>query len=141
MDYNPFILEVMGSNMEFSLVVFTPGNLIRYVTKEQDVAFSITRSKKKLVRNGDDPSLGNVLQEINGRRKLSQAEAFYRVDNSLCLTETNMKAVSVDADLPHERLLVGLEGGLEGNAVPAGTPAQMLSTFWILVRVGDSGVS
>ena len=104
-DYNPFILEAMGSNMEFSLVVFTPGNLVHYVTKEEHKAFGITGSKRRLVRDGEIPSLENVLKEINGRRELSQAEAFYRVDNSLFLTETNLKAVSVDCDLPHERLL------------------------------------
>ena len=36
-DYNPFVLEAMGSNMELSLVMFTPHNLVRYITKEQDV--------------------------------------------------------------------------------------------------------
>ena len=45
--YNPFMLEVMGSNVEFSLVVFAPQNLVRYITKEQNVAFSVTRSVKK----------------------------------------------------------------------------------------------
>ena len=104
-DYNPFVLEAMGSNMEFSLVVFTPHNLIRYITKEQDVAFSITKSMKELSENGEDQSLENVLKVIDRARKLSQPEAFYRVDNSLSLSETNLPAESICSDFPINRPL------------------------------------
>ena len=119
-DYNPFVLEAMGSNMELSLVMFTPHNLVRYITKEQDVAFSVTRSRKTLIRDGVDPSLENVLKVIDGARKLSQPEAFYRVDNSLSLSETNLRAESVCSDFPVNRPLhlIPDQSGQVFNGIP-----------------------
>ena len=102
-DYNPFILEVLGSNMELSLITFTPGNVVEYITKEKDFAFSLNEARNNLIENEEAPSLENVLKSINDDRMLSLAEAFYRVDSSLSLTETNLPVLYVDADLPHKR--------------------------------------
>ena len=61
------------------------------------------KAVENLLREGEDASLENVLEAIGEKRKLSLAEAFYRVDNSLILTETNMPADSVDPNLPQRR--------------------------------------
>ena len=102
-DYNPFLLEEMASNMELSLVVFTPKKLLNYITKEQKAAFSITEAVREVIENGEDSTLENVLKVINSSRTLSLAEAFYRVDTSLFLTESNMPVLHIDSDLPHKR--------------------------------------
>ena len=104
-DYNPHILEAMEANMEMSLITFTPENVVKYITKERNRAFSITRSRKELMEDGEEPSVGNLLRKMNQSRRLSLAEAFYRIDSSLYLTETNMPALSVDSDLPFRRRL------------------------------------
>ena len=102
-DYNPFLLEAIEANMELSLVVYTPTNLVRYITKERYEGFNMKKAVEDLLKEGEDASLENVLKAIDEKRKLSLAEAFYRVDNSLFLTETNMPADSVDSDLPQRR--------------------------------------
>ena len=103
-DYNPFMLEAMQSNMELSLVVYTPWKVLEYITKEQQEAFGMKRSLDQLKHEDKDPSIENVLNLIDTARKLSLSEAFYRIDSSLYLTETNMTAFAVEADLPNRRL-------------------------------------
>ena len=102
-DYNPFLLEAMESNMELSLITYTPHRVVEYITKEKHRAFSLNKASKKLMRRWDDVSLGNILEVINEDRNLSLPEAFYRVDRSLSLSATNMPVIHVDADLPHQR--------------------------------------
>ena len=104
-DYNPFMLEAMESNMELRLIVHTPIKVVEYITKEQNVAFGIKKSVEHLLRHEEDPSIHNVLRLINDARHLSLPEAFYRVDNSLYLSETNLTSFAVDADLPSKRRL------------------------------------
>ena len=112
-DYNPILLESMQSNMELSLVVFTPQKVIKYITKEQKTAFGMNKARKELVDTFQDPSLENILRVFNESRMLSLAEAFYRVDSSLSLSESNMPVYTVDTDLPHKRkrFFVKYEGG------------------------------
>ena len=102
-DYNPILLETMQSNMELSLVVFTPEKVLKYITKEQETAFSMNKARMKLIDTFEDPSLENILRVFNESRMLSLAMAFYRVDSSLSLSESNMPVYTIDTNLPHKR--------------------------------------
>ena len=102
-DYNPFCLEAMRSNMELSLVLHTPKKCIEYMTKAQKHPSSHRNVVNRLKEMGEAASLENILKRMSDLREVSLSEAFFRIDDSLSLSETNAQVVFVNTNFPENR--------------------------------------
>ena len=101
-DYNPYLLESMRSNMEVRYVTHTPNLLINYVTKAENKP-SIENVLKDIQRTGGPITGANVASKVQDYRKISLPEAFFRIDTKLFFVNTNLQVVFVNTNFPHER--------------------------------------
>ena len=102
-NYNPFCLEAMRSNMELSLVLHTPMKCLQYMTKAQKKPSSHRNVVNRLKEMGEATSLGNILKRMSDLREVGLDEAFFRIDDSLSLSETNAPVVFVNTNFPENR--------------------------------------
>ena len=102
-DYNPFCLEAMQSNMELRFVLHTPIKLIEYMTKAQKSLGTHRKVVTSLKANGIDTSLVNILKGMSEHRSVNLSEAFFRIDDDLPLSETNLPVEFVNTNFPNNR--------------------------------------
>ena len=100
-DYNPFCLEAMRSNMSMALVTHTPEKVIEYITKSQNQNDSgiVSFLEQKAPSNCRE----QLVERAKCHRKVSLNEACYRIDNSLKLSETNIEVSFINIKFPEDR--------------------------------------
>ena len=101
-DYNPFLLEGMRSNMEVRYVTHTPHLLINYVTKAESKP-NIEKVIADIRRTGGQVTGASIATQAQNYRKVSLPEAFFRIDTRLSLSNTNVQVVNVNTKFPHLR--------------------------------------
>ena len=101
-DYNPYLLECMKSNMEVRYVTHTPHLLIDYVTKAENKP-DIERLIKDIRNTGGTVTGAAVASRAQDYRKVSLQEAFFRIDTRLSFSNTNLQVVYVNTNFPHNR--------------------------------------
>ena len=103
LDYNPFCIEAMRSNMSLSLVLYTPEKVIEYITKAQNRPNSQHQVVKNLREKGEAATVDQIVRRMAELREVSLAEAFFRIDDSLNLSEANVKVEFVNTNFPENR--------------------------------------
>ena len=101
-DYNPYLLEGMRSNMEVRYVTHTPHLLINYVTKAENKP-NIERVIDDIKNAGGPVNGARVASHAQDYRKVSLPEAFFRIDTRLSLSNTNVQVNFVNTKFPHLR--------------------------------------
>ena len=101
-DYNPYLLECMKSNMEVRYVTHTPSLLVKYVTKAANKP-NIDRVIEDIRRAGGPITGASVATHAQNYRKVSLPEAFFRIDSRLFLSNTNIQVVNVNTNFPNNR--------------------------------------
>ena len=101
-DYNPYLLEAMRSNMEVRYVTHTPHLLINYVTKAEDKP-NIERVIEDIKKAGGTVTGARIASQTQDYRKVSLPEAFFRIDTRLTLSNTNVQVNFVNTKFPHLR--------------------------------------
>jgi hypothetical protein len=125
--YNPYLLEAMRSNMEVSLVMYTPEVVLRYITKGQSRPDS-SRAVKQLVEEHDMSKTSDVISRIKSMREVSEAEAYFRLDRDLSLSSTNLTVEWVNTAFPVNRTgSFKLADGPDGIELP-GKPGNYVRT-------------
>ena len=100
-DYNPYCLEAMKSNMAIEVITHTPLNVLNYITKAKDKNNSSLNSF--LEKATPSSCRKQILDRVASHRKVSLNEAFYRIDDSLVLSESNLAVVFVNVKFPELR--------------------------------------
>ena len=101
MDYNPYCLEAIRSNMAMELITHTPMKVIDYITKAKDIENSshLPFFEQKVPSSNRK----QIIDTAKNHRKVSINEAFYRIDNSLRLSESNVDVVYLNIKFPEDR--------------------------------------
>ena len=102
MDYSPYLLECMKSNMEVRYVTHTPNLLINYVTKAENKP-NIEKVIKDIQTTGGTITGAAVATRAQDYRKVSLEEAFFRIDTRLFFSNTNLQVVYVNTNFPGKR--------------------------------------
>ena len=101
-DYNPYLLESMRSNLEVRIVTHTPDLLIDYITKAEKKPGSQSVIKD-LHEKGEPISAAKIARRAEDYREVSLAEAYFRIDDTLTLAETNIPVVFINTNFPNMR--------------------------------------
>ena len=101
-DYNPYFLESMRSNMEVRYVTHTPHLLINYISKAEEKP-NIKKVIEDIKRTGGTVSGAAVATRAQDYRKVSLPEAFFRIDTRLNFSNTNLQVLFVNTNFPDER--------------------------------------
>ena len=101
-DYSPYLLECMKSNMEVRYVTHTPNLLINYVTKAENKP-NIEKVIKDIQTTGGTITGAAVATRAQDYRKVSLEEAFFRIDTRLFFSNTNLQVVYVNTNFPSKR--------------------------------------
>ena len=101
-DYNPYLLECMRSNMEVRYVTHTPSLLVDYVTKAEHKP-DIDKVIEDIRKAGGPVTGASVATHAQDYRKVSLPEAFFRIDTRLFLSNSNVKVVYVNTSFPTKR--------------------------------------
>ena len=104
-DYNPYLMEGMRSNMEARYVIHTPHLLLNYVTKSENKP-NIETLINNIKRTGGPVTGASIASIAQDYRKVSLPEAFFRIDTRLTLVNTNIQVVYVNTKFPHLRGLM-----------------------------------
>ena len=125
--YNPYLLEAMRSNMEVSLVLFTPEVLLKYITKSQGRPDS-SHIVKRLREDQAISNTRDLSTRIKTMREVSEAEAYFRLDRDLSLSSTNLTVEWVNTAFPGSRTgSFKLDDGPDGIPLP-GKPGHYVRT-------------
>ena len=101
-DYNPYLLEAMRSNMEVRIVTHTPELVVDYVTKAKDKPSS-QRVIQDIQEKGEPVTAARIASRAQDYREVSLAEAFFRIDDTLKMSETNLRVVFASTNFPELR--------------------------------------
>ena len=87
--------------MALEVITHTPLNVLNYITKAKDKNNS---SLNSFLEKATPPSCRKqILDRVASHRKVSLNEAFYRIDDSLVLSESNLAVVFVNVRFPELR--------------------------------------
>ena len=114
-DFNPYCLEAMQSNMEVKLILATPGNVLSYVTKAGNAG---RRASVADALDGQGPSMQvkKIAARARDMREICEAEAFFRMDSQMHMSDSNVTTVWVNTDFPERRASTFVrveDGGIE----------------------------
>ena len=115
------------------LILYTPSTVVNYITKSSERPKFQTETIRKLKENrGCTDELNRRLK--NCMREVSEAEAFFRLDPELTLSETNLNVVFVNTALPQKRTgsYVRTEDENDVSTNLAGKPGQFVRTSGLL---------
>ena len=73
------------------------------MTKAQDGPGTRRKVVNSLKANGIESSLVNILKGMSDLRRVNLAEAFFRIDDNLPLSETNLPVEFVNTNFPDNR--------------------------------------
>ena len=116
MDYNPYCLEAIRSNMAMELVTHTPLKVIDYMTKAKDIENS--SHLPFIEQKAPSKCRKQIIERVRNHRKVSANEAFYRIDNTLRLSETNADVLFVNVKFPEHRFSTLFKVNEEGFKIP-----------------------
>ena len=102
-DYNPYCLEAMRSNMEVKLIMATPKEVLKYVTKASKTNDNQSIIVDKLKKENKSVSAQKVADRAAKSREVCQSEAFFRIDRNMHLADTNVTTVWLNSDFPDNR--------------------------------------
>ena len=99
--YNPYLLEAMRSNMDVSLILHTPNDVLDYITKGGGNPY--LRQKNHSVKKVKALVGPRAAGRIDQMKEVSEAEAYFRLDPDLSLSDTNLTVEWANAVLPQNR--------------------------------------
>ena len=117
-DYNPYCLEAMRSNLAFELITHTPDKVTAYITKAKHKMGGKTKVENQLKRNATTVSGQKIADRAREQREVSLPEAYFRIDGSLKLAESNMEVLYVCTKFPEDRSSSYMKAEEDGIRIP-----------------------
>ena len=122
-EYNPHCLEEMRSNMAIKLITKTPQKVVNYITKGSGRKFhdyengSLQSVVKCLEEKNDDVG-ESLVRRVKQMVEVCQAEALFRIDPNLSMSNTNVAVTWVNTSFPRERGAVYARVEEDGEELP-----------------------
>ena len=122
-EYNPYCLEEMRSNMAIKLITKTPQKVVNYITKGSGRKFhdyenGSLRSVVKCLEEKNDDVGESLVRRVKQMMEVCQAEALFRIDPNLSMSNTNVAVTWVNTSFPRERGAVYARVEEDGEELP-----------------------
>ena len=128
--YNPYLLEAMRSNMDVSLILHTPYDVLDYISKGGGDRYQ--RQKNHSVKKVKALVGPRAAGRVDQMKEVTESEAYYRLDPELSLSDTNLTVEWVNAVHPSRRTASYVrDDGPEGVSLP-GLPGLFVQTSGLL---------
>ena len=106
--YNPWCLERMKSNMSIQLITHTPDKVRCYMTKGGNDKEGMNRDKSeniilKTLMDCDTADAHRLAKRVENMTEVCHPEAFFRLDPSMHMADTNVKVEWMDVSFPDKR--------------------------------------
>ena len=115
------------------MVLHTPEKIIEYMTKAKKLPNGQRQVIKELKEKGEPVSAPKIANRAAEFREVSLAEAFFRIDSSLRLCESNLPVVFVNTNFPEDRSLHYVKVNKDGIRMP-GRSGQFIAAKGILEK-------